>query len=338
MAALLAAAAILVITAAAVSLLMALPAVALAETDGPLHAAGRARIWLAALLLPPLTGIAAAVAALSLHAQGTIASPHIGGLRPHLCLLPLLDAPAGTFVLRSLAWLSLLLVIVALLRMLTAATVGHLLRRMVVASGVPMEAAPEALVVELGRPVSFNAGLLRPVVVVSASLRAMLDPEALEAMLAHERAHAVRRDNVLLLIAEVCALLAALSPAAWYARGRLKVATEEAADDATLMAGVQPEAVDRALAVATGTTAGYPRTPSLTDLLIPSPPLAEHRRMRLAQIDSADLPASAGRGRLHALLAAGVGVALLVLLAATARLAVEDTLFCAAEQLIAAVR
>ena len=53
---LLAGAGILVATAGAVSLLLLLPAMALAETAGERNAAGRAGIWLAALLLPPAAG------------------------------------------------------------------------------------------------------------------------------------------------------------------------------------------------------------------------------------------------------------------------------------------
>ena len=76
---LLAAASILVAMAGAVSLLLALPAAAVAETAGEADAASRARTWLAVLILPPLAGVLAAVWALSLHAQGLVASPHLGG-------------------------------------------------------------------------------------------------------------------------------------------------------------------------------------------------------------------------------------------------------------------
>lgn len=342
MAYLLAAAAVLVATAAAVSLLMALPAAALAETAGKANAAGRARVWLAALVVPPLTGLAAAAWGLMLYAQGIGASPHIGGLRPHLCLVPVRAAPSGLFTLRLLAWLALLLVAVAVLRVIVAAATSHLLRRMMVASGGPLSEDPgdgvRRLVVELGRPVSFTAGLVRPVVVVGASLVHALDNTSLRAILAHERAHARRRDNLLWLIAEGCATLLAPMPTVWYYRAQLRQAMEEAADDAALKAGVESEELRLALRVAGRAAERRPRTPSLASLLIPSPALHEHRAARLQTLDRRGLPAERGRGRLQAWLAAGVGLLVVAVLLLVARRAVEDSLYCAAEQLLRVVR
>ena len=338
MAPLLAAAAILVATAAAVSLLMALPAAALAETAGKSNAAGRARAWLAAIVVPPIAGACAAAWALWLLAQGTGASPHIGGLRPHLCLLPLRDAPSGAFTLRLLAWLALLLVAVAVARLLTSATTSHLLRRMMVASGAPTDRAEDALAVELGRPVSFTAGLLRPVVVVATSLAETLDDDALQAIIAHEHAHARRRDNLLWLLAEVCVTLIAPMPTAWYFRARLREAVEEAADDRALAAGVAPEALQAALTTSARVAERQPRTPSLAALLIPLPAQAEERAARLEALDPERVPAAGGQIRHRAWLAATVGVALLAVLLLAAQQAVEDSLYCAAEQLLRVVR
>ncbi|MGI5819870.1 MAG: M56 family metallopeptidase [Armatimonadota bacterium] len=326
--------AIVVATAAAMSLLMALPAVALAETAGDTNAAGRARAWLAALTVPPVAGIAAALWGLLLHAQGIGASPHIGGLRPHLCMLPLRDAPSGAFTLRLLAWGTLALLIAAALRVALAALSSHLLRRTVVASGGRLREGAGELVVDLGRPVSFTAGLLRPVVVVATSLAASLDEASLEAILAHERAHARRRDNLRWLIAEGCAVLLAPMPTAWYFRAKLREAMEEAADDAALEAGVAVEALSVALQVAARAADRRPRTPTLASLLIPEPAMPGRRAARLTTLDPERIPEARGRGRRRAWVAATIGVLLVAVLLVAARRAVEDSLYCAAEQLL----
>lgn len=332
----LAGAAIFVATAVATSLLMALPATALAETAGEFDAAGRARAWLAALILPPLVGLAAALYALWLHAEGPVASPHIGGLRPHLCLIPVLQAPAGAFVLRAFAWLSLLLVCAGGLRLIASTISSHLLRRMMVTSGAPLDEAPgNALLVNLTRPVSFTAGLLRPVIVISESLRRTLDPVQLRAIVTHETAHARRRDNLRWLLAEVCATLQALTPTAWYYRHRLREALEAAADDAALVAGVPVEALQSALAVASEASGARPMSPSLAALLIPLPALMDRRRERLERLDPESL--TAARRPWRGLIAAAVGIALIALLLIVARRAVDDTLYCAFEQLVAAL-
>ena len=64
-----------------------------------------------------------------------MASPHLGGQRPHLCLLPLFNAPAGAYRLRVFCWFALALVALAALRLISGAFSSHLLRRLVVASG-----------------------------------------------------------------------------------------------------------------------------------------------------------------------------------------------------------
>jgi Zn-dependent protease with chaperone function len=334
---LLAGAAIVVATAAAVSLLMALPAAALAETAGNLNAAGRTRVWLAALVLPALAGLGAAAWGLLLHGRSMAASPHLGGLRPHLCLVPLREAPSGTFTLRILAWLALLLVIAALIRLLAAATTSHLLRRMMLASGAPLRENAAELVVDLPRPVSFTAGILRPVVVVANSLVERLESDALTAITAHERGHARRRDNLLWLLAEGCVVLLAPMPTAWYYRANLRRAMEEAADDAALEAGVEPEALQKALEVAGRAAGQRPRAPSLATLLIPAPALPEQRAARLATIDPEAIPDAQRSGRTHAWLAAGIGLLIVGILVLAGRGAVEDSLYCAAEQLLRVV-
>jgi Zn-dependent protease with chaperone function len=337
MAPLLAGAAVMVATAAAVSLLMALPAAALAETAGEANAAGRARVWLAALVVPPLAGLAAASWGLILHAQGVGASPHIGGLRPHMCVVPLREAPSGAFTLRLLAWGALLLVTAAVLRTVASAVRSHLLRRMALASGGRLTEREGELLVELGRPVSFSAGLLRPVIVVSTSLAEAVDESALRAILAHERAHARRRDNLRWMLAEGCATLLAAMPTAWYFRARLREAVEEAADDAAVTSGVAPADLRSALDAAGRAAQRQPRTPTLASLLIPAPVMPQRRARRLRELDPEGIAQARSRGRRQAWIAAGLGMLLVAVLLLAAQQGVEDSLYCAAEQLLRVV-
>jgi Peptidase family M48 len=63
----------------------------------------------------------------------------------------------------------------------------------------------EALVIDDERPRAFCAGLLRPRVYVTSGAVAMLDESSLEAVLAHERHHANRRDPLRLAVGRVLA-------------------------------------------------------------------------------------------------------------------------------------
>jgi len=336
---LLAAASILVATAGAVSLLLLLPAAGLAETAGESNAAGRARVWLAALILPPLVGALAAATALWLHAQGIVASPHIGGQRPHLCLLPLYGAPAGAYRLSIFSWLALALLALALLRLIGGALSSHLLRRLAVANGAPAsESSPRCALyeVQLSRATSFNAGLLRPVVVVSTALRQALPAESFTAVVARERAHCARRDNLASLLADACAALLILLPTVYYFRSQWRSASEAAADDAALAAGVQREHLLDALQAMRGAAPRSAGAPSLASLLIPQAPVAEQRLARLLAGDDQ----ARGPARSSAVVwAVGIAVVLLlaVMLLAGTR-SIQDSLYCAAEQLIRAAR
>ncbi len=337
---LLAAAGILVATAGATSLLLALPAVGLSETAGPSHAAHRARIWLAALVLPPLIGLIAAAAALGLYAEGLVASPHMGGQRPHLCLLGIYQAPAGAYRLNAFAWLCLILVALALARLIIGAATSHLLKRLVLSGGAPLpDAAPGCVVheVRLSRPTSFSAGLFRPVIVLSTPLLQSLDAACVNAIIAHERAHCRRRDTLMSLLADASLTLLVLLPTAHYYRRQWLAASETAADDAALAAGVSPDDLRAALQALRGDAPRTVATPTLFSLLIPDLPVTDQRLARLADApDEQPARTSDTRALFWAALALAVLTAALLLL--TSSRSVQDTLFCAAEQLTRAAQ
>lgn len=337
---LLAAAGVLVATAGAVSLLMLLPAVALAETFGEGKAARRAQVWLAASLIPPAAGLCAALAALWIHAQGIGASPHLGGQRPHLCLLPLLRAPGGAYRLELFTWIALGLTAFAVLRLMGGAVASHLLRRLVTTAGAPVAGGPpgcDLYLVQLSRPTSFNAGLLRPVVVTSTLLRDSLTDEAYDAVIAHERVHCARRDNLRGLVVDACTALLLPLPTVHHYRRQWRAAAEAAADDGALQLGATVEALLVALQALRRSASRPASAPSLASLLIPETPITDQRlaRLRLAPADE-HKPGMRDSMVLPGVVAAAVFLVVLLLLASTRSL--QDTLFCAAEQLIRAAR
>lgn len=92
------------------------------------------------------------------------------------------------------------------------------------------DAAQTGGLVASAEPLSITAGLVWPLVLVSTGLRSRLSPAHLEAVLAHERAHARRRDPLRLVAA---ALLGAAyaPPMRRLLLSDAALACEEAADD-----------------------------------------------------------------------------------------------------------
>lgn len=88
------------------------------------------------------------------------------------------------------------------------------------------------IVADLSGSLAFCAGLLRPVVVVSSSLVSSLSPPALAAVLAHEAAHARRRDPLRQILVYATARGLWIAPAARRGADHLRLRFEVAADRA----------------------------------------------------------------------------------------------------------
>jgi beta-lactamase regulating signal transducer with metallopeptidase domain len=86
------------------------------------------------------------------------------------------------------------------------------------------------VVVEAAEPLAFCAGIVRPRVVVSTAVVAVMEPPALRALLAHEGAHARRRDPLRQVLAAVAARALWLAPAASAVAAHRRLHCELAAD------------------------------------------------------------------------------------------------------------
>ena len=112
----------------------------------------------------------------------------------------------------------------------------------------PREAAPAALVVAGQRPLAFCLGWLRPRVYVSAGAVALLAPDELHAVIAHERQHAAARDPLRLAVARALREALFYLPVLRPLGARRETLTEVVADAAALRAsGGDPTAIARAL-------------------------------------------------------------------------------------------
>lgn len=79
-------------------------------------------------------------------------------------------------------------------------------------------------------PLACTIGFLRPVVVVSTGLASRLEGAELEAVLAHEQAHASHMDNLILLVARICSSTLFFLPGVRSAHAALRRFVELSAD------------------------------------------------------------------------------------------------------------
>jgi len=161
----------------------------------------RAALLLALSLLP--LAVAALVAVLGF-------APAIGGLmvdghcHPDTGCHP--HVPSLHASILEATWLGILL---ALATCGVLWCIGRRLRRSLSLAGTLLRLAPRARrepfsIIEMDVPAAYCVGLLQPRIVVSRGLMARLTPLELNAVLAHEQAHAARFDNLRLWLAAVC--------------------------------------------------------------------------------------------------------------------------------------
>jgi hypothetical protein len=127
-------------------------------------------------------------------------------------------------------------------------------RRLKAARPVPRDGA---LIIQDEVPRAFCAGLFRPRTYVSSAAVALLDDEALRAVLAHERHHAERHDPLRLAAMRVMArALFFLPPIAELARRQLSLAELSADENAVIVASGDRSALAKAMLVFSESTTG----------------------------------------------------------------------------------
>lgn len=150
------------------------------------------------------------------------------------------------------------------------------------------------LVCPLDQPLALTYGLRRPTVLLSAWMLAHLDRQEQEAVLAHELAHAARRDYLAIWLATILRDAFCYLPTSWAAFAQFQREKEPAADDLAAGATRRPLALASALAkvwhqttvgpVSAGAPAlvgsGEAIKARVERLLAPSgPPRARHSRL-----------------------------------------------------------
>ena len=80
-------------------------------------------------------------------------------------------------------------------------------------------------------------GILRPMILLPATLATGFDPVLLEALVAHELAHLRRYDPLINLAQRVIEAVLFFHPAVWYVSRRVSAERENACDDLVLLAG-----------------------------------------------------------------------------------------------------
>jgi beta-lactamase regulating signal transducer with metallopeptidase domain len=183
-------------------------------------------------------------------------------------------ANVAAIVVLGLALVGAVVVSLALIgaaRELTASR--RLSRRLSVARPLP---GTDALVVDGERPHAFCAGLLRPRVYVTSGAVDILDHQALEAVLGHERHHARRRDPLRLAIGRVMARALFFLPAMTHLTRRGEALAEIGADESAVAPGPElRSALARAMLSFTEFPAAGPGVgidPERVDHLLGEPP------------------------------------------------------------------
>ncbi len=126
---------------------------------------------------------------------------------------------------------------------------------------------PRLLVCTLDRPLALTYGLRRPKVLLSTWMLERLDAQELESVLAHELAHATRRDYLAVWLATVLRDAFCYLPTSWAAYRQLQREKEPTCDDLAIGATRRPLALASALAKVWNEAAGggaFAAAPSLS--------------------------------------------------------------------------
>lgn len=167
------------------------------DPTSPEHRGVRAAVWLYAPFWAPLvvtgsalaSGVAATLFTGSDHCASHATHHH------HLCVLHPPHA-SGAWGIPLVACAVALPAVIALGRALARVCRDEALARSLSSLATPSGLGDDVGLVESDEPLAFAVGLSRPRVLVSTSLLKQISSRSLVAILAHERAHASRRDTL----------------------------------------------------------------------------------------------------------------------------------------------
>lgn len=246
-----AAALLLVLCSAAVSLILALPVLVATESLHNQSPSTIRRFWIAVNILPLLAGSIFTAAAFIFQFGDITATPHQNPERVHLCVQRLTQMPDAPFRFRLAAVFALGLLLYALVRFLMSVhatwRAEKIAARLSETSDSESPTAPPPVVVlESEEADCFSLGIAHPVVVLTSGLPRVLNGEETEAVLMHEECHVQHRDNLLELLVRLATDALVWLPATHYYLRSLRAAVEQACD-AGAAAAVSPETVASAL-------------------------------------------------------------------------------------------
>ncbi|GHP01151.1 hypothetical protein KSF_111980 [Reticulibacter mediterranei] len=109
-------------------------------------------------------------------------------------------------------------------------------------------AAPRVLLYIYNRPLALTCGIFRPTILISTWMVECLDRQELEAVLAHELQHVVRRDGLVILLATILRDAFFYLPASQVVHRQLQQEKELLCDDQAVQLTRRPLALASALA------------------------------------------------------------------------------------------
>ena len=218
-----------VATSCVASGLLFLPAAALAESLPRRRPAWETRLWFAALLLPHILAAAGVAYALRMHALDPVPWSVRAQTFRHLSFWWVTDTPDAAYRIKAIALAAAAALLVGLLRPLFSLALSWRYARVLasVSTEVP---ELDVWLTPLDRPWSTCVGFLHQRVYVTTGLAKLLDAEELSAAIAHEQAHARRRDSLRQLLAQAAFGPTVVMPTAHLCHRRLQASIERAAD------------------------------------------------------------------------------------------------------------
>ncbi len=235
-----------VAVACVVSGLLFLPAAALVESLPPGRPSRETLIRFAALLIPHLCAVAAVWSAWSIHGSDPVPWALRDDRVGHLCFWWIVDNPDVAYRVTILGALAAAMVAFGVLRPLFSAALAWRYSRMLSRASTPVPDL-DVWLTPLDRPWSTCVGFFSTRVYLTKGLAELLDRDELATVIAHEQAHAHRRDNLKLLLAQVLLAPVIVMPSAHHFYRRLRVSIERAADLGAARAAAEQEVLASAL-------------------------------------------------------------------------------------------